>query len=168
MSSNASYLTQRLIDTCLREDLFGLVAKSQFTARAPANLTSSNYPIGQAWAIFSHPDFTLYLPVTPSYYMQRWVYGSANEVDISGWLIEKKDQFELQHDYHDWVQLLKACAHESSHPLLDGYLQELECAEEHKALCDNAFQQHSESLNQPISQLKHWNQKLLRADQIAS
>ena len=100
MSSNASYLTQRLIDTCLREDLFGLVSKSQFTARAPANLTSSNYPIGQAWAIFSHPDFTLYLPVTPSYYMQRWVYGSAHALDISGWLIEKTDPFALQHNEH--------------------------------------------------------------------
>lgn len=168
MNVNASYLTQRLIDTCLREDLFGLVSKSQFTARAPANLTSSNYPGEQVWAIFSHSDFTLYLPVTPSYYMQRWVYGSPNGVDGSGWLIEKKGQFELQNDYHDWIQLLKTCAHESSYPLLNGYLQELECAEEHKALCDNAFQQHSDSLMQPISQLKHWNQKLLRADQIAS
>lgn len=168
MSCNASYLTQRLIDTCLREDLFGLVSKSQFTASAPATLNSSNYPGEQVWAIFAHSDFTLYLPVTPSYYMQRWVYGSPNRVDGHGWLIEKKGQFELQHDYHYWIQLLKTCAHESSHPLLDGYLQELECAEEHKALCDNAFQQHSESLMQPISQLKHWNQKLLRADQIAS
>lgn len=168
MNSDASYLTQRLIDTCLREDLFGLVSKSQFKAKAPASITISNYPGEQVWAIFAHSDFTLYLPVAPSYYMQRWVYGSPNRVDGSGWLIEKKGQFELQHHYHDWIQLLKTCAHESSHPLLDGYLRELECAEEHKALCDNAFQQHSESLMQPISQLKHWNQKLLRADQIAS
>ncbi len=101
MNSNASYLTQRLVDTCLREDLFGLVSKSQFTARTPAPLTSSNYPDEQAWAIFSHSDFTLYLPVTPSYYMQRWVYGSPNGVDGSGWKKEKKGQFELQHDYHD-------------------------------------------------------------------
>ena len=168
MSSNASYLTQRLVDTCLREDLFGLMSKSQLKTKTPSSITISNYPGEQAWAIFSHSDFTLYLPVTPSYYMQRWVYGSPNGVDGSGWLIEKKGQFELQHDYHDWIQLLKACAHQSSHPLLDGYLQELECAEEHKALCDNAFQQHSNSLMQPISKLTYWNQKLLRADQIAS
>ncbi|MCG9633081.1 IucA/IucC family protein [Vibrio sp. Isolate30] len=168
MNGNASYLTQRLVDTCLREDLFGLVSKSQFRAKVSAAITVSNYPSEQVWAVFSHSDFTLYLPVTPSYYMQRWVYGSPNDMACNGWIIEEKGQVKLQHDYHDWIKLLKACAHESSHPLLDGYLQELECAEEHKALCDNAFQQHSESLIQPISQLQHWHQKLLRADQIAS
>ncbi|MFA0227818.1 IucA/IucC family protein, partial [Vibrio sp. 10N.261.45.A7] len=61
-----------------------------------------------------------------------------------------------------------ASAHESSHSLLDGYLQELECAEKHKGLCDGAFSQQSESLMLPISQLERWEQKLLRADQIAS
>lgn len=168
MNDNALYLTQRLVDTCLREDLFGLVSQSQFNTELPTTLILSPYPSEQVWAIFAHTDCTLYLPVTPSYYMQRWVYGSSNGTGGNGWLIEKNGQVELQKHYSDWIKLLKACAHESSRSLLDGYLQELECAEKHKVLCDSAFNQHSESLMQPISQLEHWSHKLLRADQIAS
>ncbi|MDX1303244.1 IucA/IucC family protein [Photobacterium sp.] len=168
MNDNALYLTQRLIDTCLREDLFGLVSRSRFETELPSKLNISSYPREQMWLIVPGSDFTLYLPVTPSYYMQRWVYGQPNGSGCHGWLIEANDLVKPQQHYRDWIELLKAIAHESSHSLLDSYLPELECAERHKGLCDEAFSQHSESLMQPISQLDRWEQKLLRADQIAS
>jgi hypothetical protein len=44
MNGNALYLTQRLIDTCLREDLFGLVYQSQFNHQLPNTLKLSSYP----------------------------------------------------------------------------------------------------------------------------
>ena len=168
MNGNALYLTQRLIDTCLREDLFGLVSQSQFKSQLPNTLKLSSYPRNQIWAIFAGSDFTFYLPVTPSYYMQRWVYGQPDGSEGDGWFIERNGVVESQQYYQDWIELLKASSHESSHSLLDGYLQELECAEKHKGLCDCAFSQQSESLMQPISQLERWEKKLLRADQIAS
>lgn len=168
MNENALYLTQRLIDTCLREDLFGLVSQSRFESQLPSALKLSSYPRNQIWAIFTGLDFTLYLPVTPSYYMQRWVYGQPDGSEGDGWFIERNGVVESQQYYQDWIELLKASAHESSHSLLDGYLQELECAEKHKGLCDSAFSQQSESLMQSISQLERWEKKLLRADQIAS
>ncbi|NOH70203.1 siderophore biosynthesis protein PsvB [Vibrio pectenicida] len=168
MNNNASYLTQRLIDTCLREDLFGLVSQSQFTTHLPEAVNTATHFVDQVWAIFDSSDFTLYLPVTASYYMQRWVYSSPAGENCKGWIIEKNGQVEHQYHYQDWIGLLKTCAHKSSHSLLDNYLQELECAQQHKALCDDAFKQHSESLMQPISQLDNWGQKLLLADQIAS
>ncbi|WP_061040133.1 IucA/IucC family protein [Vibrio coralliirubri] len=168
MNENALYLTQRLVDTCLREDLFGLVSQSRFESQLPSSLKLSSYPRNQIWAIFAGSDFTLYLPVAPSYYMQRWVYGQPGGSKGDGWLIERNGVVETQQHYQDWIELLKASAHESSHSLLDGYLQELECAEKHKGLCDSAFSQQSESLMLPISQLARWEQKLLRADQIAS
>ncbi|WP_061038081.1 IucA/IucC family protein [Vibrio coralliirubri] len=168
MNENALYLTQRLVDTCLREDLFGLVSQSRFESQLPSSLKLSSYPRNQIWAIFAGSDFTLYLPVAPSYYMQRWVYGQPDGSKGDGWLIERNGVVETQQHYQDWIELLKASAHESSHSLLDGYLQELECAEKHKGLCDSAFSQQSESLMLPISQLARWEQKLLRADQIAS
>ncbi|PTQ05903.1 IucA/IucC family protein [Vibrio sp. ZF 223] len=168
MNENALYLTQRLVDTCLREDLFGLVSQSRFKSQLPSELKLSSYPRNQIWAVFAGSDFTLYLPVTPSYYMQRWVYGQPDGSKGDGWFIERNGVVETQQHYQDWIELLKAGAHESSHSLLDGYLQELECAEKHKGLCDSAFSQHSEALMLPISQLERWEQKLLRADQIAS
>ncbi|MGF1879716.1 IucA/IucC family protein [Vibrio splendidus] len=168
MNENALYLTQRLVDTCLREDLFGLVSQSRFESQLPSTLKLSSYPRNQIWAVFAGSDFTLYLPVTPSYYMQRWVYGQPDGSKGDGWFIERNGVVETQQHYQDWIELLKASAHESSHSLLDGYLQELKCAEKHKGLCDSAFSQHSEALMLPMSQLERWEQKLLRADQIAS
>ncbi|MGR5193399.1 IucA/IucC family protein [Vibrio rotiferianus] len=168
MNDNALYLTQRLIDTCLREDLFGLLSRGRFITKLPKNLGLTSYPREQIWLTFVGADFTLYLPVKPSYYMQRWIYGKQDDSTCDGWIIERNDLVERQQHYQNWIEFLKASAHESSHSLLDGYLQELECAEKHKGLCDNAFEQHSDSLMQPISQLDSWEQKLLRADQIAS
>ncbi|OCH14775.1 MULTISPECIES: IucA/IucC family protein [unclassified Aliivibrio] len=168
MNDNALYLTQRLIDTCLREDLFELVSRSRFNTEIPSKLNISSYPRAQIWLNFTGLNFTLYLPVTPSYYMQRWVYGQPDGSGGNGWFIERNDRVEQQQDYHDWIELLKESADKSSHSLLDSYLQELECAEKHKGMCDEAFSLHSQSLMQPISRLDRWEQKLLRADQIAS
>ncbi|CAH1234374.1 Vibrioferrin amide bond forming protein PvsB [Vibrio harveyi] len=168
MNDNVLYLTQRLIDTCLREDLFGLVSQGAFINALPNKLNINAYGADQTWLTFSTQDLNLYLPVTPFYYMQRWVYGVTNHHAPTCWFVEKNGTVESQQHYRDWIEVLKACAHESSHSLLDGYLQELECAEKHKGLCDKAFEQNSAALMQPISELNGWERKLLQADQIAS
>ena len=168
MNDNVLYFTKRLIDTCLREDLFGLVSKSNFINALPEQLNIDTDEKDQTWLAFSSPDLNLYLPVTPSYYMQNWVYGVADQHSTQCWYIEQDGTVKLQQHYRDWIEVLKILAHESSHPLLDGYLQELRCAEQHKVLCDRAFLQNSEVLMQPISELDSWEQKLLQADQIAS
>lgn len=164
MNNNVLYLTKRLINTCLREDIFGLISQSKFDTK----FNISSYPPEQIWLNFTVLNFTLYLPVTPSYYMQRWIYGQPNGSCYNGWFIKKNGLVKHQQHYHDWIELLKESAHESSHSLLDNYLKELECAEKHKSLCDKAFSQLSKSLMQPIIQLERWEQKLLLADQIAS
>ena len=168
MNDNVLYFTKRLIDTCLREDLFGLVSKSNFINALPEQLDIDTNEKDQTWLAFSSQDLNLYLPVTPSYYMQSWVYGVANQHSTQCWYIEQNGTVELQQHYRDWIEVLKILAHESSHPLLDGYLQELRCAEQHKVLCDKAFLQNSAVLMQPISELGSWEHKLLQADQIAS
>ncbi|EMG7547461.1 siderophore biosynthesis protein PsvB [Vibrio alginolyticus] len=166
MNDNALYLTQRLIDTCLREDMFGILSKAKFSRDAPKGVIVPQDE--QVWLIFANSDFTLYLPVAPTYYMQHWRYGHANDETPPGWWVEKNGQVEHQQHYKEWIALLTTLAHESSHELLAGYLQELECAEKHKALCDQAFHHHADHISQPISELGSWHQKLLLADQIAS
>ncbi|WP_172564968.1 IucA/IucC family protein [Vibrio navarrensis] len=166
MNHNVSYLTQRLIDTCLREDMFGILSSAKFSRVAPKGMI---VPQGeQVWLTFDNPDFTLYLPVVPTYYMQHWCYGQSNGEAPQGWWVEKNGQVEHQQHYQEWIALLTTLAHESSHELLAGYLQELTCAEQHKALCDQAFRHHAKHISQPISELGSWHQKLLLADQIAS
>ena len=109
MNNHASYLTQRLIDTCLREDLFGIVSQSKFTTQLP-EAVNTNSLVDQIWAIFDDSDFTLYLPITASYYMQRWVYKTPAGEDDKGWIIEKNGQIEHQYHYQDWISFAQACA----------------------------------------------------------
>ncbi len=166
MNHNALYLTQRLIDTCLREDMFGILSNANFSNATPTGVVA---PKGeQVWLTFNNSDFTLYLPVVPTYYMQPWCYGQVSGEAPQGWWVEKNGQVDHQQHYQEWIALLTTLAHESSHELLAGYLQELECAEKHKQLCDQAFRDHSDHISQPISKLESWHQKLLLADQIAS
>ncbi|NMT19136.1 siderophore biosynthesis protein PsvB, partial [Vibrio parahaemolyticus] len=61
MNDNALYLTQRLIDTCLREDMFGILSKAKFSRDAPKGVIVPQDE--QVWLIFANSDFTLYLPV---------------------------------------------------------------------------------------------------------
>lgn len=42
MNHNALYLTQRLIDTCLREDMFGILSNAKFSSAAPKGLLFLN------------------------------------------------------------------------------------------------------------------------------
>lgn len=65
MNDNVLYLTQRLIDTCLREDLFGLVSQGAFINALPNKLNINAYGADQTWLAFSTQDLNLYLPVTP-------------------------------------------------------------------------------------------------------
>lgn len=118
MNDNALYLTQRLIDTCLREDMFGILSKAKFSRDAPKGVIVPQDE--QVWLIFANSDFTLYLPVAPAYYMQHWRYGHANDETPPGWWVEKNGQIEHQQHYKEWIALLTTLAHESSHELLAG------------------------------------------------
>ncbi|KGT34863.1 hypothetical protein HC02_13020 [Vibrio parahaemolyticus] len=63
MNHNALYLTQRLIDTCLREDVFGILSNAKFSSATPKGVIVPQ--LEQVWLTFDNPDFTLYLPVVP-------------------------------------------------------------------------------------------------------
>ncbi|MDF4603170.1 siderophore biosynthesis protein PsvB, partial [Vibrio parahaemolyticus] len=113
MNHNALYLTQRLIDTCLREDMFGILSNAKFSSAAPKGVIVPQSE--QVWLTFDNPDLTLYLPVVPTYYMQHWCYGQANGEAPLGWWVEKNGQVEHQQHYQEWIALLTTLAHESSH-----------------------------------------------------
>ena len=52
MNDNVLYFTKRLIDTCLREDLFGLVSKSNFINALPEQLNIDTDEKDQTWLAF--------------------------------------------------------------------------------------------------------------------
>ncbi|HFQ5052204.1 hypothetical protein [Vibrio vulnificus] len=83
MNHNALYLTKLLIDTCLREDMFGILSNAKFSSAVPKKVIAPQSK--QVWLTFDNPDFTLYLPIAPTYYMRHWCYGQANSEALLGW-----------------------------------------------------------------------------------
>jgi siderophore synthetase component len=159
----STYLTKRLIDTCLREDLFGLVSQASLRQTVLTDLSTeisiSDHPL---WLYIQQPHRSIYISVEPSHYMQDWLYAGK------GWLEVESNQAMLKTDYPDWITLLKSFAGETSRSLLDSYLEELHCAKTHGALCHQAFLHRSEQLSNPISEHSGWERRMLLADQIAS
>lgn len=159
-----AYLTQRLIDTCLRENLFSLVSSGHLIHQLPNRLL--NFPLKltdkHTWLVMETEQSQVYLPIVATDYMQVWRYtGDA-------WLEETSESVGLKQTYQDWILWLKRGRSADSIELLDHYLKELDCAAEQGALCQQAFETHQHRLMQPIASLKSWYEKALLADQIAS
>ncbi len=163
MKNHHKYLTKRLIDTCLREDLFGIVSQASIL-HTPLDAAANwdQLKTHQHWLIFSIEEHTLYLPIEAGYYMQHWFYFDE------GWLQKYQGKITKQSGYEQWIQLLKVCASEGSQALLEAYLEELQCAESHGLLCDKAYHSQKKKLSHPFSELTPWDEQLLLADQIAS
>lgn len=159
-----TYLTQRLIDTCLRENLFSLVSSGNIVSQLPDQLLNVflERPSDQTWLVMGTDLSRIYLPVVATDYMQVWRYtGDA-------WIEESTECVDLKQTYQDWIHWLKKGRSADSIELLDHYLQELDCAAEQGALCQQAFEAHQHRLIQPIASIKSWYEKALLADQIAS
>ncbi|WP_417527776.1 IucA/IucC family protein [Marinomonas shanghaiensis] len=159
-----AYLTQRLIDTCLRENLFSLVSSGHLIHQLPNRLL--NFPLKltdkHTWLVMETEQSQVYLPIVATDYMQVWRYtGDA-------WLEETSESVGLKQTYQDWILWLKRGRSADSIELLDHYLKELDCAAEQGALCQQAFETQMHRLMQPIASLKSWYEKALLADQIAS
>lgn len=166
MKPNASnaYFTQRLIDTCLRENLFSLVSSGRLVNQLPSQrLNASLEGIEcQAWLVMGTAQSKVYLPVASTNYMQVWRYvGNA-------WLEQTDEAISIKHSYQDWIQWLTQGQNEDSKVLLEHYLQELDCASSQSVLCQKAFESQQNRLMQPIASLSSWHEKALLADQIAS
>lgn len=159
-----AYLTQRLIDTCLRENLFSLVSSGHFVNQLPSRLVNSPLKVTgkQTWLVMETEQSRLYLPVAPTDYMQVWHYAG------DAWLEETNESIGVKQTYQDWILWLKRGRSEDSIELLDHYLQELNCAASQGLLCQHAFEIQQPRLMQPIASIKSWHEKALLADQIAS
>ncbi|SBS30775.1 IucA / IucC family protein [Marinomonas aquimarina] len=164
MSTHNPYLTQRLIDTCLREDVFQIVSLGRQPSLLPEALQAF-HPFSSdcsVWLEMGTEGQRVYLPVVATHYMQDWCYQG------SGWLLVKDASVIYQTRYQDWMACLQHAQDEESQTLSEQYLEELECAEQHLELCQQAFAQQKERITRPIKTLANWAERALQADQIAS
>ncbi|MGO3887609.1 MAG: hypothetical protein ACTJHI_02900 [Psychrobacter sp.] len=121
------YITERFINTCIREDVYGLLSDSTII-ETEFDLPNLPEVLKQQtlWLEITSPDQTNCLPVAASDYMQYWQLSSPM------WLQKNSDGYAIKHDYKDFVAVLKQLP-DASETALDSYLLELDCATEHRA-----------------------------------
>jgi len=161
--ADQAFITRRIIDCCLREDIRGIVSKDQ-----PGPLPEYLKPLSPVephahWLRITHLGADqLWLPVTKAYPLQDW--NAAGDT----WLkVSPTGNAELQRGYHLWLEHLSQGLDQESLALFAAYRKEADCATEHRTLCNQAYRQHGAALAD-VPNLAHWSQRLLKIDQLAS
>ncbi|QKJ87619.1 Short-chain isoprenyl diphosphate synthase [Paramixta manurensis] len=144
------YISLRIINACLREDVGGLISKGTFTAEA-----------GQHWLVYHGSQQTLRLAVLVSDYMQPWVAAHPH------WQTQINGDWVVTSGYANWLAALMPDQHDETRQLFATYKEEADAAVVQGELCAAAFAQQAAHLAQPIAAL-NWGERLRHADQMAS
>jgi len=160
------YITKRFINTCIREDVYGLLSNNSIIEAEfdipdlPEDLKAQKF-----WLKITAPEQTDWLPITPSDCMQYW------QLVTPIWLQKTTQKplngYAIKSDYNDFIAVLKQSP-SASDTALDSYLLELDCATEHRALARQGFASQRRYLATNINEYPSWSERLLYADQVAS
>ena len=156
------YITERFINTCIREDVYGLLSdhaiiETEFDIPHLPEVLKQQ----KLWLEITSSNQTNWLPIVASDYMQYWQLASPM------WLQKNSDGYLIKHDYQDFVAILKQLP-DACETALNSYLIELNCATEHRALARQGFNSQRCHLKRNINGYPSWSERLLYADQVAS
>lgn len=164
MADDHAYISQRIINTCLRENVCQLMSQGQVIANTAVN-TKNHWPaaVPAFWLKVTHLGADLlYIPVRDSHYMQTW------QATSEGWLKESDEGLIYQAGFTLWLNTLAQCLPAQEKCFFSEYIKEAECAVAHRKLCRQAYQNRISALNKPLSAMPEWHQKLLFSDQVAA
>ncbi|MFA0812176.1 IucA/IucC family protein [Microbulbifer epialgicus] len=157
------YITRRIIDACLRENLFGLLDSARLTHELPQDAPAwDEGNTNNRWLQIKIAGGTAHLPVVEASTMQRWLV--ANPV----WWVEDATGWRLCLGYRQWLRMLAADRDEQTQDAFEQYVLEADIAVEHRRLCREAFNDKRELLKCLISDAQDWSARMLFSDQIAS
>jgi siderophore synthetase component len=161
--ADQAFMTRRIIDCCLREDIRAIVSQGQVGRLPPALDQLLPHKPDASWLRITHLGADdLWLPVVKAYPLQDWV-GTGD-----AWLkVSAHNRAEVQRGYRLWLGHLSHGLDEESLALFAAYLKEADCASEHRTLCNQAYRQYVPALSE-VTELKDWSQRLLKIDQLAS
>ena len=168
MSTAKQYISQRIINACLRENVCELISKGEIISSIPAALIPF-WPEAKpaAWLKVSHLiNRIIYVPVTASHYMQTW--RAVSDAWITHNLTSEGDTPLYQQGYQAWLTELAADLSPESKALFLNYIQEADCAVSHREICRHAFNIKTEALSVPLSEMEDWHQSMMFSDQVAS
>lgn len=161
--ADQAFITRRIIDCCLREDIRGIVSKGVICSAPEALARQLPHPQNGHWLRITHLGADeLWLPVVNAYPLQDWI--STGHVWLS---VSQPDRADIQRGYRHWLGHLSQGLDEESLALFAAYVKEADCATEQRTLCNQAFRQHAPELSD-VPGLKDWSQRLLKIDQLAS
>ncbi|MGH8417240.1 MAG: IucA/IucC family protein [Pseudomonas sp.] len=161
--ADQAFITRRIIDCCLREDIRAVVSKGQICPPSAPLSELLPTPPDCRWLRVSHLGADeLWLPVVQAYPLQDWI-GTGD-----AWIrASTQGSLQVQRGYRLWLDHLSHGLDEESLELFAAYLKEADCATEHRALCNQAYRQQARGLLD-VPGLKDWSQRLLKIDQLAS
>ncbi|MBU9825226.1 IucA/IucC family protein [Rahnella perminowiae] len=144
------YITLRIINASLREDVGGLVSTGRITEQDD-----------QQWLVYEAAQHKLRLAVRASDYMQRWqaIYPHWEVQTLTGW--------QQQSGYTDWLAVLMPDQQDETRQLFATYKEEADTAVIQGELCATAFATQREALLRAPTSM-HWGERLRHADQLAS
>ena len=161
--ADQGFITRRIIDCCLREDIRGVVSQGQVGPLPEALSPYLDHQPGVHWLRIAHLGADeLWLPVVRAYPLQDWI-GTGD-----AWIkVSSQQPAEVQRGYPLWLGHLSQGLDEESLTLFAAYLKEADCATEHRTLCNQAYLRFAPELGHVIA-LKDWSRRLLKIDQLAS
>jgi len=144
------YITLRIINACLRENVSDLISNS--------NIVEQD---GQQWLVYPSATQTVRLAVRACDYMQRW------QAIFPHWQVRTDAGWQQQSGYAAWLAVLMPDQQEETRQLFATYKEEADAAVTQGELCASAFvQQYDQLMKSPGAM--NWGERLRHADQLAS
>ncbi|TNE83955.1 MAG: siderophore biosynthesis protein PsvB, partial [Gammaproteobacteria bacterium] len=157
------HISQRVVDACLRENLFGILDRGTIVPRLPASAPAvRDSAATDHWLVLQTATHSLYVPVTASRYMQPWRAVS------DGWLAHNGRQWLWEQGYGNWLRRLAEGRGPEIRQSFERYCAEADTAVRHCDICRDAYRQQRQALTQPVAQIPGWHQRMLFGEQVAS
>ena len=164
MQNDFAYISQRIINTCLRENVCQIISLGKIVEGTKLDV-ESNWPEKKTdwWLKIDHVCAdVLYVPIYESHYMQEW------ETTSAAWLKKTSNGFVYQTGYKCWLSNISDNLSAEEKLFFNDYIEEANCAVEHRGLCKQAYIERINELKLSLNEIKEWSQQLLFSDQIAS
>ena len=144
------YITLRIINACLREDVGGLLSKGRLLRHR-----------GRLWLTYPAINPRLRLTVAASDYMQPWLTRNP------WWERHTEDGWVRDEGYGRWLNAVMPDRSAQTRELFALYKEEAAAAVAQGELCAAAFEAQGDRLNREAAAMQ-WGERLRHADQIAS
>lgn len=156
------HISQRVVDACLRENLFGILDRGSIVPTLPPSAPEDRGADSDHWLALQGSNHCLYVPVKPSRYMQPWRAAS------DGWLVHSGRDWHWEQGYGTWLGRLAEGRGPEVHQSFAHYCEEADTAVRHYDIGRGAYRQQRQILQQPIGQISCWHQRMLFGEQVAS